>query len=133
MCNVVANQTPLIASHFANVHFNQFPLRWGHLLVITKAHVTTWCELSTQVHDDAQRLVLDVAQRLERRLGAKRIYVAALGTTQTDLPMTSPHLHWHVVPLFDQGERPSDVLTWEHGDYEGTDEEWSWLAQRLRA
>jgi diadenosine tetraphosphate (Ap4A) HIT family hydrolase len=128
-CGSITNS--VARSKFASLYFNRYPLRWGHALVIAHTHVIAWSDLSRQANDDAQQLIYDFAQCLERVLGAKRVYVAALGTTQVGLPMTSPHLHWHIVPLFEQGERPADVFTWEHGVYQATDDEWTKLSELL--
>jgi diadenosine tetraphosphate (Ap4A) HIT family hydrolase len=107
MCNIVKDQRPLKDAGTAKAYLNKYPLRWGHTLVVTSDCITTWCDLSQQANNDAQQLILDVAQRLEKNLNATRVYIAALGTNQNGLPQTCPHLHWHIVPLFDHGERPA--------------------------
>jgi len=50
------------------------------------------------------------------------------------LPMSFPHHHVHVLPLFDggEGDRPSEVLTWRHGVWLYPPEEARELADTLR-
>ena len=64
-------------------------------------------------------------------LAPARCYVASLGT-DADVPMSSPHVHLHVVPV-ERDERPRDVLTWEHGVLVPSDVDLADLAARLRA
>ena len=45
-----------------------------------------------------------------------RVYVASLGAVQA-LPMSFPHHHTHVVPIYETGERarPANVFSWSSG------------------
>ncbi len=112
---------------------NRFPLRWGHLLVVTKRHVTRFTQLEDGEHADAARLTLAAARALERVLDPARVYTASLGTALLGVPMSTPHLHWHVVPVARAAERPSEVLTWSAGVVEATDEEWALLRRSLES
>lgn len=46
--------------------------------------------------------------------------------------MTFPHLHLNVIPVSEAGARPREVLTWQHGVYDGSADEWAALARALR-
>lgn len=95
----------------------RFALRPWHVLVIPRLHATevgalpsdVWLGLCAEAHR--------LAQLLEARLAA-RCYVASLGTRDLDVPMSSPHVHLHVVPLRETSAKPSEVLTWKHGVHE---------------
>lgn len=90
--------------------------RRGHLLVILRRHAESISEIPWAEYAEVQRLAWEAARALERALQPRRVFVAALGSAER-LPMSFPHHHVHVVPLFDGGpaDRPSEVLTWRHG------------------
>ncbi len=116
---------------FAVVALARYALRPGHALVIARAHVTSIAAL-----DAAAWLALAAAARracvaIEAALAPARCYVASLGT-DAEVPMSSPHVHLHVVPV-ERDERPRDVLTWEHGVFVPNDIDLADLAARLRA
>jgi len=130
MCHVSQNAPMLFDGEHTVVTLNRYPLRWGHLLVVTKRHVETFEAITDDEHTEASGLCLRAARALERGLAPPRVFVAALGSARDNLPMTCPHLHWHVIPVA-HGERPRDVLTWRHGVISGTDEEWAEIGDRL--
>lgn len=130
MCALWRAEPPLFASQHARVFLNRFPTRWGHLLVLVERHVTSFAELRDDEHRDASELLLRCARRVEERLRPARVFTACLGTALAALPMSSPHLHWHVVPT-GGGERPAEVFTWSHGVYEGSPAEWDALRATL--
>jgi diadenosine tetraphosphate (Ap4A) HIT family hydrolase len=88
----------------------------GHLLVIAKNHVERAASLDWSVYSDLQRLVWEATCVLERELTPERVYVAVLGASRS-LPMSFPHFHVHVVPIYEQGEaaRPARVFSWSSG------------------
>jgi diadenosine tetraphosphate (Ap4A) HIT family hydrolase len=109
----------------------RYALRPGHALVIAHDHVTSIAAL-----DGAAWLELAAAGRraavaIERVLAPGRCFVASLGT-DTEVPMSSPHVHLHVIPV-ERGERARDVLTWQHGVFVPSDGDLAELAARLRA
>lgn len=130
MCALFRAEPPLLVSRHARVFLNRFPTRWGHLLVLVERHVTSFAELRDDEHHDASALLLRCARRVEERLRPARVFTACLGTALAALPMSSPHLHWHVVPT-GGGERPAEVFTWSHGVYEGSEAEWDALRAAL--
>lgn len=128
----LARAEALAASTHAVAVLSRFPTRWGHVLVILREHVERLDEVPPEVWLDASALAHAAGRAVERALEPARCYVASLGTSEPDLPMTFPHLHFHVIPVAERAARPADVLTWKHGVYEGTDEEWAELRAGLR-
>ncbi len=102
----------------------------GHLLVIAKAHVERTSTLEWPVYSELQRLVWDSNRALERALRPARVYVATLGSSR-QLPMSFPHHHTHVVPIYETDERarPANVFSWSSGVVRYAEAE----ARRLRA
>jgi diadenosine tetraphosphate (Ap4A) HIT family hydrolase len=131
VCHVVATEAPLAARGAAVLTFNRFPLRWGHLLVAPRRHVTSFLDLGDAEHADAAALSLAAARAVEQAISPARVYVASLGAAQDGLPMTSPHLHWHVVPVASPDDRPSEVLTWSAGVLAASTQEWSALHDEM--
>ncbi len=132
MCFVTRASPPLAERESAVLVFNAYPLRWGHLLVVLRDHVVTFDQLAPIAHREASSLVHAAARAIERALRPPRVFVACLGAPDEGLKVTSPHLHWHLVPLMHPDERPSEVFTWQHGVLGGTPEEWDDLRARLR-
>lgn len=131
MCRIVETEPPLASTAHAAIVLNRFPLRWGHLLVVSRRHVTTFAEVSSEEHAEAGALVLRSARVLERRMRPARVFTASLGTARAIVPMSSPHLHWHVIPVENAGERPSEVLSWSNGVFAAEAREWDELAAAL--
>jgi diadenosine tetraphosphate (Ap4A) HIT family hydrolase len=130
MCEVAETARLLRAGRHACITLNRYPLRWGHMLVITKRHVERFREIADDEHAEAAAFCLRAARAMERTLSPPRVFVASLGSARENLPMTCPHLHWHVVPVA-HGERPRDVLTWKHGVLQADEAEWQALEARL--
>jgi len=106
----------------------RFAVRRGHAMVALTRHVEHISELSEDEWLTACGLARRIAIALEALMRPLRCYVASLGTARGGLPMTSPHVHLHVVPLYDRQDKPSDVFTWERGVHVATESEW----QKLR-
>jgi len=108
-------------------------VRRGHLLVILRRHVESIGEMPWSEYAEVQRLCWEAARALERTLQPRRVFIAALGSA-TQLAMSFPHHHVHVLPLFDGGmsDRPAEVLTWRHGVLLYTPEEARELGDTLR-
>ena len=104
--------------------------RQGHVLVILEQHVTTLGEVSDEAWLEAQSLALAAGRALERAFAPARVYLAALGSTSGELPMTSAHLHVHAIPVL-ADDRPSDVLSWSAGAYRCSDDELKKLAEAI--
>lgn len=123
----------LAAGARTTVLLPHYAVRWGHTLILINEHVTRFEELSAETWQEATGLVLCAARALERALRPARCYVASLGAASDDLPMTSPHLHLHVIPIYQAEDKPSAVLTWDRGVTVADEEEWAELHRILLA
>ena len=99
----------------------RYALRPGHVLVVLRDHVTRFADASPAAWVEACVEAQRIAAVLERRRPQTRCYVASLGTNEPNVPMSSPHVHLHIVPITDPETRPSDVFTWRGGVYERDD------------
>jgi diadenosine tetraphosphate (Ap4A) HIT family hydrolase len=88
----------------------------GHLLVIARQHVERVSDLDWPVFSDLQHLVWQASRALQAELLPARVYVASLGAIRP-LPMSFPHHHTHVVPIYETDERarPASVFSWSSG------------------
>lgn len=119
MCALVARGDGLPSiqeNEHGIVRLDRFGSRPGHLLVISRRHVERFTELPFSVYSELQRLAFDACRALERLLAPKRVFVAALGTSNP-LLMSYPHYHLHVVPVCEDDERgrPAAVFSWSEG------------------
>ena len=115
------------------VVLDRFAAREGHLLVIARDHVEGLTELGWDKYSALQRVAFDAARAIEAVLTPRRFYVAALGAPQA-VPMSFPHFHLHVIPLFeaDDSARPARVFSWTDGVVVYEDHEACELADKLR-
>jgi diadenosine tetraphosphate (Ap4A) HIT family hydrolase len=109
----------------------RYAVRPGHLLVIARAHAASIAELDEAAWMEASRIARRAAVAVERALSPGRVFVASLGSPD-ELPMTSAHVHLHVVPV-EPGARPAEVLTWARGVHVGDASAWAGVASRIRA
>jgi len=109
----------------------RYALRRGHVMVLLDQHVERMSDVDAGLWQRVTALAHGAACTLERVLQPARCYVASLGTSRTDLPMTSPHIHVHVIPIEDADAKPSRVLTWEHGVFVADEAEWQALRVQL--
>ena len=107
---------PLAESRHAVALLSRYALRQGHVLVVLRRHIERWSDLAWPAYRDMQKLAWEASRALESTLQPVRVFVAALGS-RTPLPMTFPHHHLHVVPIFegDASDRPAKVFTWSSG------------------
>jgi diadenosine tetraphosphate (Ap4A) HIT family hydrolase len=137
MCGMAAGHPPdleiLAERPAAIVVLDRLGVRPGHLLVILRRHAEMIGDIPWPEYAEVQRLAWEAACAVERALSPKRVFVAALGSAAR-LPMSFPHHHVHVLPLFDggEGDRPSEVLTWRHGVLLYSADDARDLAVRLR-
>ena len=117
MCAVVARSSDVVAEGpSAVVILDRFASRIGHLLVIPRAHIERLTDLAWDDYAALQRLGFEACHAIERVYAPKRVYVASLGTT-TPLVGSYPHIHLHVVPIYEDDERarPAAVFSWSAG------------------
>ena len=133
MCAVM-ERAPLVvgATQHAVALLPRYALVPGHVVVTLRRHVTRFSDIDTAAWLDASRLALEAARIVEEELLPARCYVASLGTAQPGVPMSSPHLHQHVVPVADPASKPSTILTWERGVERLDDDQALALVARLR-
>ncbi len=100
---------------------SRYALRRGHLLIVLRDHAERFSEITREAYLGMQDLAFRSAQALERTLDPSRVFVAAFGSP-VPLPMTFPHHHLHVVPVYtrDDSDRPSSVFTWQWGVHRDT-------------
>jgi len=111
----------------------------GNLLVVVRRHVERITELPIATHLEVQRLVFEANVTLEQVLTPRRIYTATLGSPAAPSteppPMSFPHLHVHVIPIYEDGEsaRPAAIFSWTSGIWLYDEGEGERLARELRA
>lgn len=107
--------------------------RWGHVVVMPKAHVVTYSGVSAALWGRINAEALHAARMLERLRQPLRCYVTSTGSSAGELTQTSMHLHVHVIPLFDDADRPADVFSWQAGVLVADDAEWCALRDEYAA
>jgi diadenosine tetraphosphate (Ap4A) HIT family hydrolase len=138
MCALVkraAGSTELLAeSERGVVLLDRFGSRTGHAIVIAREHVEETTKLGWPTYAELQHLAYDAGIAIERTLAPARTFVAVLGAS-AQLPMSFPHFHIHVIPVYETGDgaRPAHVFSWSRGVLVYDDEEARELATRLRA
>ncbi len=106
--------------------------RWGHLMVMPKAHVVSYSEIEPAAWLECSRLALHAARVIERVRRPRRCYIASTGSSAGELLQTSRHLHLHVIPLYQPDDKPSDIFSWSEGVYVAEPEEWDALRETYR-
>jgi histidine triad (HIT) family protein len=119
MCHLASpsSDTPIIAeSEHGVVVLDGFAATAGHLLVIARQHLERPADIPWVVYSDLQHLVWRANRCVEEVLRPVRVYTAALGSA-APLPMSFPHFHVHVVPIYttDEEARPARVFSWSSG------------------
>ena len=112
---------------------DRFAATRGHVMVVLPEHVEHVARLEWERYAALQRLAWEAARALDVLLKPRRIFVAALGASAL-LSKTFPHLHLHVVPVYEDGEqsRPANVFSWSHGVWVYEEGEGAALASDLR-
>lgn len=130
--NAIASDDVLHDDGEVVVRLSRYPVRWGHLMIVPRPHVTRFLDVELALWLRTSELAHRAARAIERALAPSRCYVASLGAARTDLPMTFAHVHVNVIPVPDEESRPRDVLTWQHGVLDGTEDEWRDLRRMIR-
>jgi diadenosine tetraphosphate (Ap4A) HIT family hydrolase len=107
--------------------------RWGHVIVMPRAHVTTYHGVEPELWARINAEALHAARMLERIRSPLRIYITSTGSSAGELTQTSMHLHVHVIPLFDTADRPADVFSWQSGVVVAEHDEWEALRTEYAA
>lgn len=116
------------------VLLDRFGSARGHLLVISREHLLDTAELPWRVFSELQQLNHQACCAVRRVLQPARIYSAILGSS-ADLPMSFPHFHIHVLPVYARDElaRPAHVFSWSSGVMIYEEEDVQQLSRELRA
>jgi diadenosine tetraphosphate (Ap4A) HIT family hydrolase len=109
------------------VFLPRYVRRWGHLVVMPRAHVVTYTGVSPELWARTNAEALRAARMLERIRSPLRIYITSTGSSAGELTQTSMHLHIHVIPLYDDHDRPADVFSWQAGVLVAERDEWEAL------
>ena len=94
-------------------------------------HKTSISEITTEEWNELSQNVRKVTIQIEKKLKPKRCYISSLGATQ-NLPNTCPHVHFNVIPIYNEDDKPSEIFTWQNGIYEATNDEWNELHESLK-
>jgi diadenosine tetraphosphate (Ap4A) HIT family hydrolase len=138
MCTLASSsfepQLVIGANEHALVRINRIPSRPNEMMVLLKEHRERIGEVAPSAYAGMFDLVRRAATVLERRKGAVRVFVAQLGSPE-DIRVSYPHIHVHVLPLYEGGEsaRPSRVFSWTEAVYAYDDGEAELIATALRA
>lgn len=118
----------------AVVLLDRYACREGHMMVVLRRHETHVAALPWEDWCALQRLAWEATRALESALAPRRVFVASLGAVDP-LPCSFPHVHLHVVPLYEGGDssRPARVFSWSEGVMVYDPGEDHALAERLRA
>lgn len=92
---------------------DRFASRRGHVLIVARRHVERTAELGFVTYSELQRLAYEASIAIERSLAPVRSFIAVLGASEP-VPMSFPHFHVHVLPVYETGEaaRPANVFSW---------------------
>jgi len=107
--------------------------RWGHVVVMPRDHVVTYTGVAPALWARINAEALHAARMLERIRSPLRIYITSTGSSAGELTQTSMHLHVHVIPLYDNTDRPADVFSWQAGVVVADHDEWETLRAEYAA
>jgi diadenosine tetraphosphate (Ap4A) HIT family hydrolase len=113
------------------VVLSRYPRTWGQTMVLLNAHKTSVTQVSALEWEALMQAVRKAALTIETVLKPKRCYIASLGATQ-NLPNTCPHIHFNVLPIYNDEDKPSTIFSWQDGVYSGTEPEWKKLHEELK-
>lgn len=133
MCQLIARAPRVAENEVAVAVLAPYAVRPGHVLVVLRRHEEAIEQLALNEWLALGELAWQVTRAIAHALSPVRTYVAALGSV-TPLPMSFPHTHQHVVPLYDggEGDRPAEVFTWRNGVWVFEDGELEGMLARLR-
>ncbi len=136
MCAIIARRVGAVYVLFEDeemiVMLPRYVRRWGHVLVIPKAHVTAFGAIDPALWARAGSFAHHAACLVERVMAPRRVYVASTGSSAGELTQSSMHLHIHVIPLYEPDDKPADIFSWKEGIWVAEHEEWAALQKRYK-
>ena len=117
MCALASGEENVVCrTSKATVVLDRFASTRGHLLVVLNQHHEHLMRLEWSLYEAVQRLAWEASRAIDRVLAPCRVYVASLGSP-SQIAKSYPHLHLHVVPIFEDGEsaRPARIFSWTQG------------------
>lgn len=108
-----ANENLLAENEHGVALLDRFASRRGHILIVSQRHVEQTTALGFAVYSGLQRLAYEASIAIERCLAPVRSFIAVLGASEP-VPMSFPHFHIHVLPVYETGEaaRPANIFSW---------------------
>ncbi len=133
ICHLVEKREEFILHKgiYTTVVLSLYPRTWGQIMVMSDKHITSFNELDTAAWSEMTELLLKATKAAESVLRPLRCYVAATGSL-SNYPMTSPHLHFNIIPIYAESDKPSTIFTWEQGISAGSESEWEELYRSLK-
>lgn len=113
------------------VLLSEYPRTWGQTMVLLNSHKTLVSEVTQEEWGELMEMVRLATISIETKLKPFRCYISGLGATR-NLPNTCPHIHFNILPVYNEEDTPAKIFTWQHGLYAGTEEEWKELYDLLK-
>ena len=110
---------------------SKYPRTWGQTMIVLNSHKIAISDVTKEEWDELTEATRKYAVKIETVLNPLRCYVASLGASE-NLPNTCPHIHFNIIPIYDQSDKPVDIFTWENGIYNAVEEEWMELFDKLK-
>ena len=128
LCSLVSGNAKFILekNNLVTVFLSEYPRFWGQIMIAPNLHSEKFSSLDEGAWKMMNKAALKSARILEKLFSPARVYIASTGSPE-NLPMTCPHNHINVIPVYDAALKPSQVFTWGNGLYAGREEEWKEL------
>jgi diadenosine tetraphosphate (Ap4A) HIT family hydrolase len=133
ICNLIARKHKYILhkGKHTTVLLSEYPRCWGQVMVILNRHAVSFSKIKSEEWTELSANVQKATVCVESVLKPLRCYVAATGSSE-NLLMTSPHIHFNIIPVYHKNDKPSTIFTWEQGVYSGTGTEFEGLLEDLK-
>jgi len=116
---------------YTTVLLSEYPRTWGQTMVLLNTHKISISDTTKEEWDELTQNLKKVTALLEKTLNPLRNYVASLGSIK-NLLNTCPHLHFNVLPIYNDCDKPEDIFTRRNGVYDASEQEWEDLFSKLK-
>lgn len=132
VCHILETENNFILDRgkYTTTVLSKYPRTWGQTMILLNEHKTAVAELTKEEWEELTEKSRVFAIRIERDLKPLRCYISSLGAAE-NLPNTCPHIHFNIIPVYNSGDKPSEIYTWEKGVYAGSEDEWKELLKKL--